>query len=137
MGERLLTSEERSGRKIVISSKLQEGDSDCVQTVLDMLGYNGHRTYPGREISLSELLDIPGAEEIIPLVGRQRKFDYSYPRVLIITWKHEPQVDEVTGACHFILSGDAHCVIRHEDRVYCPAIGEMDAEEYEKKYKGQ
>lgn len=116
-----ITSEGKSEGKIVISPKLQESNFDCGQTVLDMLGYKGHEMYPGHEISSSELRDIPGAREVTLPVGREEELDYNYPKVWIILGK-----DKVAGANHW--------VIRHKGKIYCPTIGEMDAEEYKRRY---
>lgn len=116
-----ITSEGKSEGEIIISPKLQESNFDCGQTVLDILGYKGHEMYPGHEISSSKLRDIPGAREVTLPVGREEELDYNYPKVWIILGK-----DKVAGVNHW--------VIRHKDKIYCPTIGVMDAEEYKKRY---
>ena len=105
--------------EIVIFPKRQESIFDCGQTVLDMLGYNGHEICPDHEISSRELLDIPGSRIILP-TDREGELDYNYPKVLIILRKGKA-------------AGAKHWVIRHKDKIYCPIDGVMEAEEYEKR----
>jgi hypothetical protein len=109
--------------EIVITSKIQQSNFDCGQTVLDMLGYDGHKMFPNREISSGDLRSIPGAEEVTLPVGREEELDYTYPKVWIFIGKGK-------------VAGPNHWVIRHKEKIYCPSVGEMNAAEYKTKYVG-
>jgi len=114
--EKLLPQETR-----VIESKLQTSNFDCGQTCLDMLGYDGHNMFPKKEVSSSDLLSIPGAQEVTVPVGQEETLNYTYPHIWILLGK-----DKVAGAQHW--------VIRHGNKIYCPTVGTMDFDEYKNKY---
>ena len=104
-----------------IKPMLQRSNYDCGQTALDMLGYDGHRMFPNGEVSSSDLKSIQGAKEVTVPVGQEETLNYSTPHIWILLGK-----DKVAGAQHW--------VIRHEDKIYCPTVGTMDAQEYKNRY---
>lgn len=104
-----------------IKQKLQRSNFDCGQTCLDMLGYDGHNMFPDQELSSSDLRTILGAQEVTVPVGQEETQDYTYPHIWIVLGK-----DKVAGALH--------CVIRHGDKIYCPTVGTVVAQEYKKQY---
>ena len=104
-----------------IEQKIQSGNFDCGQTCLDMLGYDGHNMFPNQEVSSSDLRSIPGAQEVTVPVGQEETLDYTYPHIWSLLGK-----DKVAGAQHWI--------IRYGDKIYCPTVGTVDAQEYKKGY---
>ena len=100
---------------------LQRSNYDCGQTCLDMLGYDGHGMFPNEEVSSSDLRSIHGAREATVPIGQEETLDYSIPHIWILLGK-----DKVAGAQHW--------VIRHEDKIYCPTVGIMDAQDYKNSY---
>lgn len=107
--------------KLDIKPKLQKYDYDCGQTCLEMLGYSGHKMFPNREVQTSDLRSIPGAQEVTVPVGQEETLDYSIPHVWILLGKGS-------------VAGVIHWVIRYKNRIYCPTLGEMNAQKYKQKY---
>ena len=105
----------------MIEHKFQESPFDCGQTCLDMLGYDGHHMFPNREVTSSDLRSIPEAQEVTVPCGKEETLDYTYPHIWILLGK-----DKVAGAQHWI--------IRHGDKIYCPTVGTIDAQEYKDRY---
>ena len=108
-------------REIKIKLKIQSSNYACGQTCLDMLGYDGHKMFPGREVLSSDLRSIPGTREVTVPVGEEEKLDYSYPHIWILLGKGKEKVSP-------------HMVIRHKDMIYCPTLGKMDAHKYKAQY---
>ena len=95
LGERPATSQlplfdpgspsRRNPSEFVIKQKFQKSDYDCGQTVLDMLGYDGHALVPNRALTSPDLWAIDGIKAIeIPLGRNDRDpeaLDYTRPHI--------------------------------------------------------
>lgn len=108
-------------KELVITPKLQQGKFDCGQTVLDMLGYDGHGMFPTGEVTSDMLRSIPGTKELTLPVGREEEIDYNYPKVWSVLGKG-------------VVKGKMHWVIRHKETIYCPTRGVMSSKKFKKKY---
>ena len=111
------------GAEYEINQKFQSSIFDCGQTTLDMLGYDGHAMFPGGEMTASDMRSIPGVREVTVPVGEEETLDYNIPHV----WGIQPK-PEIAA----FMSG--HFVIRYKNKIYCPSVGTMDAQEYKERY---
>lgn len=101
----------------------QRSNYDCGHTCLEMLGYDGHEMFSGREMTSKDMRSIPGAREVTVRIGQEETLDYAVPHV----WSLLPKPE-------FVASTTAHFVIRYKDKIFCPSVGTLNSEEYKIKY---
>ena len=106
-----------------IKQQLQRYNYDCGHTCLDMLGFDGHNMFNGREMTSEDMRSLPGTMEVTVPVGQEETIDYRIPHVWAILPKPE-----------FAAGTSAHFVIRHRDNIYCPSVGIVDSNEYKQNY---
>lgn len=117
------TIDQSNKGEFALIPQMQRYDYDCGHTVLDMLGYDGHNIFPKRAMKSSDWESIPGVVEVTVPVGLEEQLDYSVP----VIWTFLPKAQFQSGT-------SMHDVIRFGDKIYCPSVGVMDAEEYKEKY---
>ncbi len=108
-------------QEIIIKHQSQRHIADSAQTVLDMLGYQGHMRFPSGKVKVDNFRAIPGARELDFESGREEDIDYNYPKVWFI---------QGNGS----IAGKLHWVIRHKGTIYSPYLGEINAEEFKQEY---
>ncbi len=106
-------------RKPVADEKIryieQRFDYDCGQTCLDMLGYDGHKMFPGRALTREELRSIEGVKEDYEIVLSET------------THFEEPYIFDVPGVRD---PSQYHFILVHGNRVYCPSLGVFKIKKY-------
>ena len=101
----------------------QKSNYDCGHTCLEMLGYNGHEMFSGREMTSGDMRSIPGVREVTVPIGLEETLDYNLPHVWAILPKPR-----------FATRTSGHFVIRYKEKIFCPRVGTVDSKEYKKKY---
>jgi len=108
--------------KLVADSRIrygkQQSDYDCGQTCLDMLGYDGHRMFPGKAVIEDKVAEIFGyARDQIRCIDFNEKTFFELPYFLTV------------------MRGDQwgwHAVIGFKDQIYCPSLGIFKIPDYKK-----
>lgn len=118
--KKLFEDQKEDDDKIVY--KKQTGDCDCVQTCLDMLGYDGHEIFPPEKFP-GGVMDrhwrsISGAKRLDGVYLFYKPFkEINFPVIVAFT---------------SIPSMQQHAVVVYKDRVYCPSLGVFPIRKYVK-----
>lgn len=112
----------REGESIPILK--QRTSTDCGQTALEMVGFNGQTLSSQGEIDTHQIFRLMvermGINEAYAntfvLFGEESGMDYSRPHLVLL---------QKTGVAH-----RSHWVIRIDDRIICPSAGVVEARQY-------
>ncbi|MBI2043921.1 hypothetical protein HYT24_00990 [Candidatus Pacearchaeota archaeon] len=123
---KLLKLEELAKEDIIpddkIKFQLQRLDNDCGHACLDMLGYDGHGTFPpkvnGNGLQREELLSFPNVRRTANIQLSSNPY-LETPHMLIV------------GVIAKKGSAATHWVIGYKDKIYCPSSGIWKTGKYE------
>ena len=118
-----VSSKPKSISEYIIKQKFQRVNYDCGHTVLDMLGYDGHKMFAAEALFTHDIMSVPGAENITVPVDQEETLNYNIPHIWLISPKSSNN-----------LLPQNHFTIRYKDKIYDPKLGTMGVKLYKEKY---